>query len=1243
FTYTISDGNGGTATATVNLTVTPVNDPPVANDDTFTVAEDSGSTALDVLGNDSILPDAGETLTVTAVTQPAHGTVVINPDGTVSYTPDANYNGADSFTYTISDGNGGTATATVNLTVTPVNDPPVANDDTFTVAEDSGATALDVLGNDSILPDAGETLTVTSVTQPAHGTVAINPDGTVSYTPDANYNGADSFTYTISDGNGGTATATVSLTVTPVNDPPVANDDTFTVAEDSGSTALDVLGNDSILPDAGETLTVTAVTQPAHGTVVINPDGTVSYTPDADYNGADSFTYTISDGNGGTATATVNLTVTPVNDPPVANDDTFTVAEDSGATALDVLGNDSILPDTGETLTVTSVTQPAHGTVVINPDGTVSYTPDANYNGADSFTYTISDGNGGTATATVNLTVTPVNDPPVANDDTFTVAEDSGATALDVLGNDSILPDTGETLAVTAVTQPAHGTVVINPDGTVSYTPDANYNGADSFTYTISDGNGGTATATVNLTVTPVNDPPVANDDTFTVAEDSGSTALDVLGNDSILPDAGETLSVTSVTQPAHGTVVINPDGTVSYTPDANYNGADSFTYTISDGNGGTATATVNLTVTPVNDPPVANDDTFTVAEDSGATALNVLGNDSILPDTGETLTVTSVTQPAHGTVAINPDGTISYTPDANYNGADSFTYTISDGNGGTATATVNLAVTPVNDPPVANDDTFTVAEDSGATALDVLGNDSILPDAGETLTVTSVTQPAHGTVAINPDGTISYTPDANYNGADSFTYTISDGNGGTATATVNLTVTPVNDPPVANDDTFTVAEDSGATALDVLGNDSILPDAGETLTVTAVTQPAHGTAAINPDGTISYTPDANYNGADSFTYTISDGNGGTATATVNLTVTPVNDPPVANDDTFTVAEDSGATALDVLGNDSILPDAGETLTVTSVTQPAHGTVAINPDGTVSYTPDANYNGADSFTYTISDGNGGTATATVNLTVTPVNDPPVANDDTFTVAEDSGSTALNVLGNDSILPDAGETLTVTSVTQPAHGTVVINPDGTVSYTPDADYNGADSFTYTISDGNGGTATATVNLTVTPVNDPPVANDDTFTVAEDSGATALDVLGNDSILPDAGETLTVTSVTQPAHGTVAINPDGTISYTPDANYNGADSFTYTISDGNGGTATATVNLTVTPVNDPPVANDDTFTVAEDSGSTALDVLGNDSILPDAGETLTVTSVTQPAHGTVVINPDGTVSYTPDANY
>jgi hypothetical protein len=235
------------------------------------------------------------------------------------------------------------------------------------------------------------------------------------------------------------------------------------------------------------------------------------------------------------------VTVTPVNDNPDAIDDAATVAEDSGATVIDVLANDSIAPDVGETLTVTAVTQGANGSVTFTP-GNVSYTPNANFFGSDSFTYTISDGNGGSDTATVNVTVTPVNDNPDAIDDAATVAEDSGATVIDVLANDSIAPDVGETLTVTAVTQGANGSVTFTP-GNVSYTPNANFFGSDSFTYTISDGNGGSDTATVNVTVTPVNDNPDAIDDAATVAEDSGATVIDVLANDSIAPDVGETLS----------------------------------------------------------------------------------------------------------------------------------------------------------------------------------------------------------------------------------------------------------------------------------------------------------------------------------------------------------------------------------------------------------------------------------------------------------------------------------------------------------------------------------------------------------------------------------------------------------------------------------------------------------------------------------------------------------------------------
>ncbi len=273
------------------------------------------------------------------------------------------------------------------------------------------------------------------------------------------------------------------------------------------------------------------------------------------------------------------------------------------------------------------------------------------------------------------------------------------------------------------------------------------------------------------------------------------------------------------------------------------------------------------------------------------------------------------------------------------------------------------------------------------------------------------------------------------------------------------------------------------------------------------------------------YQGNPDYYGPDTLTVRSTDAGGFVDQDTVDITVVPVNDLPVANGDSATVGEDSGVNTINVLANDSILPDVGEILTITGVTQGTSGVVAIVGGTTVTYTPNANFFGADSFTYTVSDGNGGTASATVNVTVTPVNDPPVANNDAATVAEDSGPNTINVLANDSILPDVGETLTIAGVTQGLSGSVTIVGGTTVTYTPNANFFGADSFTYTVSDGNGGTASATVNVTVTPVNDPPVANNDAAFVAEDSGANTINVLANDSILPDAGETLTITGLTQ----------------------------------------------------------------------------------------------------------------------
>jgi hypothetical protein len=301
--------------ATVTLTITPVNDDPLAIDDYFQTDEDT-PIIVDVLDNDSDVD--GDNLTITGFTNPSHGSVNLNQDQTLTYTANPDWNGVDSFSYTVSDGYGGTATATVTIGVQAVNDSPDAWDDAGWTDEDT-AVNIDVLANDI---DAEEdTLQVTGVTGGASGSTTVEQDGRVTYTPNPNFFGHDSFSYTVDDGEGGTDTATVWMTVYPVNEPPVAVDDSFTVAEDSAGLSYAVLANDTDLESSE--LWIIDWTEPLNGVIGINDNGTITYRPDGDFSGVDYFTYTMWDGSGGEDTATVSVTVTPVSDAPIAYDDAY--------------------------------------------------------------------------------------------------------------------------------------------------------------------------------------------------------------------------------------------------------------------------------------------------------------------------------------------------------------------------------------------------------------------------------------------------------------------------------------------------------------------------------------------------------------------------------------------------------------------------------------------------------------------------------------------------------------------------------------------------------------------------------------------------------------------------------------------------------------------------------------------------------------------------------------------------------
>lgn len=556
FDYVVNDGRGGSDMATVFVTVNqyiaPNND-PVAQDDNF-----QGNQSNDISGN--LLSDNGfgadsdvdgDILSVVAGTvATANGNVTINADGTFVYTPNAGYYGNDSFSYTLRDSRGGLDTATVNLTIHQVNNAPVAVDDAF-----SGLVNVDVLGN--VLSDNGagadydvdaqSLIVVAGTFATAHGSVTINTNGTFTYTPSLGYVGADSFTYTVEDGVGGSDVGTVNIVIELPNTAPVAQDDTFSGDENvqiSGNLFADN-GHGADSDADGNPLTVDAGTfATAHGSVTINADGTFTYTPNAEYVGADSFNYTLRDNKGGSDTATVNLTLNNVNKAPVAKDDAFTGLQNGNIAGNLLADNGAGLdsdPD-GDALSIVAGTYAtAYGSVTVNTDGSFLYSPVAGYYGADTFDYTLTDGSL-TDTGTVNFTVNPLNNAPVAQDDAFTLNEMSSVSGNVLVNNGSGVDSDadGHALSVVAGTyNTANGKVVIAANGNFTYTPNAFFFGSDSYDYTVQDGHGGSDIGRLNFTLNSIEILGTATNNTL-----NGTTANDIIrglgGNDTLSGDLGD-------------------------------------------------------------------------------------------------------------------------------------------------------------------------------------------------------------------------------------------------------------------------------------------------------------------------------------------------------------------------------------------------------------------------------------------------------------------------------------------------------------------------------------------------------------------------------------------------------------------------------------------------------------------------------------------------------------------------------
>jgi len=934
----------------------------------------------------------------------------------------------------------------VAIVTTPfVNHPPIAVADAATLDEDTSID-INVLANDVDID--GDPIAATLVAGAAHGLVTQNADGSFHYQPAPDYNGTDAFTYRATDPFGLFSGGTVSLTIRPVNDPPVARDDAYITDEDIALhvAAPGVLANDSDVDH--DTLHVTVTTPPQHGTLTLGADGSIDYLSALDYNGSDSFAYQAADGNGGFASATVRITIVPVPDPPAGVPEAYTTDEDVALTvpaATGILANDSD-PD-GDAFTAVLLQGASHGTLTLHADGSFSYLGSRDFNGVDAFTYRAFDGALYSQPTLVTLNVTPVNDAPVALGDRFETNEDTLLNGA-VLTNDSDVD--GDRLTVEILSGPTNGALAMQADGTFTYLPGPDYNGADAFTYRAFDGSLYSDPARVALTVIPVNDPPVARDDSYTTDEDTALRVAvpGVLANDSDVDH--DTLHVTVTTPPQHGALTLGADGAIEYLSEANYNGSDSFGYQVSDGNGGLASATVRVTIVPVPDPPAAMPDSYKSNED---TALAVTAGAGVLPNDsdadGDAFTAVLLADVSHGTLTLQADGSFSYLPAPDFNGVDTFTYRAFDGALYSDPTVVTLNIAPVADAPRPIADEYATDEDTqlDVAAPGVLGNDTD-PDS-PTIAPVLGTAPSHGRLELGDDGAFAYRPNADFNGTDSFTYTATDGVLTSGPVTVTITVNPVNDPPAGVEQSYTTDEDTMLTvaAPGLLQGASDVD--GDPLTVVLFSSPDRGTLELASDGSFTYLPDPNYNGTDTFSYRVSDGEALTDPITVTITINPVSDPPTAVDDRYstTVGATLTVPAPGVLAND--VDDSGVGLTAALVTSPAHGTLTLNADGSFTYQTNLTAAGEDSFDYTASDGTTVSDPATVTITVTGGS----------TGGGGGSSNGFNgfitptetVFDFDSLLVGGG------SVTeQPKHGTIVTRAGGQY-YVPDAGYRGTDTF------------------------------------------------------------------------------------------------------------------------------------------------------------------------------------------
>ena len=1260
------------------ITITSKSDAPVVTEDPKTTLEDTQVAICQTITD----PDAGDIFTANLCQQPLHGVVTLEEPSVnggqvcLNYLPSTDYSGLDTVCLIVCDQTGLCDTAKIVITVAPANDKPTIHFAPANGVEDSLTTVCVTVSD----PDLGSIFTTNLCQQPLHGLVTLEGPSVndnqicVSYMPSANYSGSDTLCLIVCDQGGLCDTAKIPLTITPQNDAPIVTENSVTTPE---STPVQICQTVSD-PDLGDTFTAYIGQNAKHGTTTVpSVNGSqicLNYSPTADYNGLDTVHLIVCDNSGLCDTAKIPVVITSVNTKPIISFVPQTVAEDSTiaicASFTDV--------DGGRLFVANLCQQPSHGTAstdisVIGNQICTYYAPSANYNGTDTLCLVLCDETNLCDTARIPITVMPRPDVPDFVGMPIATVEDSTVQVCYIITD----ADTGSVFTTSLCNEPLNGTastpVVKDNKFCFDYAPNINFNGLDTVCITVCDQTGLCKTVAIPVTVAPVADPPrIVNLLPTTIQEDAAFSVCSTI----IDPDTPEGPFVFQVCKPSIGECspsVMGNQLCINYKPKPNYFGQDTICLSVCDATGLCDVLTRIITINSVNDIPVVRDSFATTTPGQiVATCLPI--SDADIEDTHLVFTCENA---QHGIINAQIDNRnlcVNYTPSSLYVGKDSVCFIVCDNGAPFACDTVKMFydIKTTNSPPVATDDFNTVLSGK-TTSGNVLTNDADA-NSGQILTPSVIFSPKHAAAfSLNTNGDYSFKPADGFLGTDTITYKICD-NGVPSmcdTAVLTIKIRPVapfgNQYPEANDD-ITSTPSGQPITINVKSND-IDPNPTDSLSAPIIiAQAVCGTAVVNTNGKITYTPTPNFVGVCTIQYAICDNGSPSLCDTANLRVTVYLNPFINNQAPF-AADDAATTTLNraVTGNvgtnDTDL-DATQILSFSIISTPLHGSVALQTKGVFTYTPATNFIGRDSFSYKTCD-NGAPSLCDTAWVFVAVSHPIVVNNVSPVANPDNSATTAGipitifVKANDYD-PNGGPLSMPTILGQPNGGTASVNANGTIHFVPNTGFSGISTFIYQVCDNETPSLCDTALVTIkvkpipTPANRAPVAINDAFIASANQPLSNVSILANDSD-PDAGQILTFTQVSSATRGLLAFNGSaGMFSFFPQSNFVGIDSFRYKVCDNGVPSLCDTAVVYVTYINPPvgnlaPVALDDATETLVNT-TIRISVLSNDKDpnndpLPiNSGSTISnPTILTTPTCGSATVNTNGTIDFAPATNF